>query len=591
MASILVTGISKGIGRATALVLGRAGRTAYTTMRLWAVCTILAGVALAGGVVPARAAPTAGEIASAKAALTSGCPTHTYLGNNPDGTDWPDWSEQAQGVANDGKHWFFTSMTGGLFKYDANWLPIDGDDIGKLGHVGFPPELGSMGIDHFGDPDYYAGYVFVPFEHNDDDPAKQKAIIGVFRASDLAFVDWVDMLPFQPKAGWVAIDPVEEILYTSNDRLVAGTPLLRYKVDLSKLENGIPHDFLTPTTSIAVLDADGSPVSGKFIYIQGGVFTPWRDLYLSVGMADETPEKTRGGLHLFRRTSDGSAFQLVESSVNVSDHVGEPVFAYEYHPGSSIDPEEEPEGIDWWNRDNVPGSFYKGQLHAILLDNDLNSWDDDKIWLKHYRVDYFCAANTDTDRDGLTDRDEAYIYNTHPLLSDTDRDGQSDGGEVVCGSDPLDPSSLAPDLDGDHAPDCVDPDDDGDGQSDADELACGSNPRDAASLSPDFDKDGIPNCSDQDDDNDGVADEQDRCAGTLIPDPVIPTSGTLKNNRYALLDGDLVFDGGGATPLYTTIKTGGCNATQIADAMGLGVSHYEYGITRSVLDTWIASQP
>ncbi len=148
-----------------------------------------------------------------------------------------------------------------------------------------------------------------------------------------------------------------------------------------------------------------------------------------------------------------------------------------------------------------------------------------------------------------------------------------------------------PDLDGDHAPDCVDTDDDGDGQSDEGELACGSNPRDAASLSPDFDGDAVPNCRDLDDDNDGVADEQDRCTGTAIPDPVIPASGTLKKNRYALLDDDLIFDGGGASPPYTTIKTGGCNATQIADALHLDKSNYEYGITRSVLDTWIASQP
>ena len=587
MASILVTGISKGIGRATALVLGRAGRAAQTTMRLWAVCTVLAGVVLAGGVAPASAAPTAGEVAPAKAALTSGCPSHFYLGNNPGGTNSPDWSDNAQGITNDGKHWFFTSETGGLFKYDANWRPIDGDDIGKLGNVGLTPELAWMGINHFGDPDYYAGYVFVPLERNNDDPKIQKSFIGVYRASDLAFADWIELTTFQPKAGWVAIDPVDGILYTSDDHLVAGTPLLRYKVNLSKLENGSPGDFLTPTTPIAVLDADGSPVSGTFIYIQGGDLTPWGDLYLSVGQAGTTPSKSRGGLHLFRRTSDGSAFQLIESSVNVSDHVGEPVFAYEYHPGDTF-AGEEPEGIDWWNRDNVPGSLYKGQLHAILLDNDVT---DDQIWLKHYGVDYSCTEGDDSDGDGLTDGNEAYFYNTHPLLSDTDRDGQSDGNEVVCGSDPLDPSSLAPDLDGDHAPDCVDPDDDGDGQSDADELACGSNPRDAASLSPDFDKDGIPNCSDQDDDNDGVADEKDRCAGTVIPDPVIPSSGTLKNNRYALLDGDLIFDGGGATPPYTTSTTGGCNATQIADAMGLGVSHYEYGITRSVLNTWIASQP
>jgi hypothetical protein len=423
----------------------------------------------------------AGVVVPARAELASDCPipSHVYLGNNPDGTDWPDWSENAQGIANDGKLWFFTSKSGGLFMYATNWEPIDGDDIGKFRNVGFPLQLKSIGIDHFGDPDYYAGYVFVPFEGN------HRAVIAAFRASNLGFVDWVDVSAFQPKAGWVAIDPVERILYTSDDHINADAPLLlRYEVDVSKLENGIPGDFLTPTTPIAVREADGSPVSGEFNYMQGGVFTPWGDLYLAVGRADVAPDDVRGGIHLFRRTSDGSAFRLIASSVNVSGHVGDGVFAYEYHPNTVITVGgEEPEGLDWWNRDNVPDSPYSGQLHAILLDNQLG---DDQIWLKHYRVDYFCVGDADSD---------------------------------------------------------------------------------------------------------GVADEEDRCPGTSIPDPVIPSSGVLKKNRYSLLDDDFVFDGGDAAPPYTAIETGGCNASQIADALGLGQSHYEYGITRSVLDAWIGSQP
>lgn len=94
-----------------------------------------------------------------------------------------------------------------------------------------------------------------------------------------------------------------------------------------------------------------------------------------------------------------------------------------------------------------------------------------------------------------------------------------------------------------------------------------------------------------DSDNDGVPDTDDVCTDTDIPDPVIPTSGDLGVNRYALTDGDTIFDTTTAENheiVYTLADTGGCNATQIADALGLGKSHYEKGITRSVLESWIA---
>jgi hypothetical protein len=273
---------------------------------------------------------------------------------------------------------------------------------------------------------------------------------------------------------------------------------------------------------------------------------------------------------------------------------------------------EEPEGIDWWNRDNVP-SRYPGQLHALLLDNAAG---DDQIWLKHYRVDYFCMAGADSDGDGDTDHDEVYLHNTHPLLGDSDDDGiddvldncrftnnpdqadqdddeagdacdadqdgdgQTNNDETACGSSPVDAGSVSPDLDGDREPDCVDDDDDADGQSDADEAACGSDPRDAEQ----------PDCLDSDDDNDGVSDGDDRCPGTLVPDPIIPKTGELGNKRYALVDDDLVFDqdtaGGMAASSYSTLETGGCNASQIAAAFRLGKSHWDHGLSRGVLNAW-----
>jgi len=43
----------------------------------------------------------------------------------------------------------------------------------------------------------------------------------------------------------------------------------------------------------------------------------------------------------------------------------------------------------------------------------------------------------DTDNDGLSDGDEVYFYGTGPLTADTDGDGVSDGDEVKAGTNPL----------------------------------------------------------------------------------------------------------------------------------------------------------
>lgn len=53
-------------------------------------------------------------------------------------------------------------------------------------------------------------------------------------------------------------------------------------------------------------------------------------------------------------------------------------------------------------------------------------------------------------------------------------------------------------------------------------------------------------------------------------------------NRYALIDEDRTFDTNtaqNAVTGYTLSYMGGCNATRVADALGLGKSHYEKGIT------------
>jgi len=43
----------------------------------------------------------------------------------------------------------------------------------------------------------------------------------------------------------------------------------------------------------------------------------------------------------------------------------------------------------------------------------------------------------DTDRDGLNDFDELYVYSTSPYIADTDSDGIPDGDEIAKGRNPL----------------------------------------------------------------------------------------------------------------------------------------------------------
>lgn len=95
-----------------------------------------------------------------------------------------------------------------------------------------------------------------------------------------------------------------------------------------------------------------------------------------------------------------------------------------------------------------------------------------------------------------------------------------------------------------------------------------------------------------DSDGDGVVDDDDVCDGTVIPDPTIPTV-VLGTNRWALVDDNGDFDtvdpkGEGPQRSYTIVDTAGCNAEQIADALGLGNGHYKHGLSNSAMDEWVA---
>jgi len=179
------------------------------------------------------------------------------------------------------------------------------------------------------------------------------------------------------------------------------------------------------------------------------------------------------------------------------------------------------------------------------------------------------SGQEDNDNDGVGDVCDA----------DDDNDGVDDGADNC----PLTANPGQEDNDGDGIGDVCDPDDDNDGVDDGvDNCPLTANPG-----QEDTDGDGAGDVCDADDDNDGVDDGEDICAGTVIPEGV-PTQ-SLKNNRYALVDNDLIFDtGGGGNPLtITTTDTGGCSCEQIIAAQGLGQGHVKFGCSKGAMLNWI----
>ena len=103
------------------------------------------------------------------------------------------------------------------------------------------------------------------------------------------------------------------------------------------------------------------------------------------------------------------------------------------------------------------------------------------------------GATTDTDNDGMPDT-VVSGYNGS-LTEDLDDDG--DGVLDIYDDFPLDSTEWS-DTDGDGTGDNADADDDGDTWSDSDEYICGTDPLDSTSVPPDSDGDGI--CDSEDDD-------------------------------------------------------------------------------------------
>ena len=279
---------------------------------------------------------------------------HAFLGNYPKDRQLS-WSDECQGVTNDGKNWFFTQK-GSLWKLPKH-LDLNqniSEDTRGVKKVGIPEHLKSLGYDHFGDIEYYKGKIFVPLE------GKMPSKIVVFDSQNLKFIGDADLNMAQGKAPWCAINPANGLLYSSHfDSYV----LLAYRF---KFTGG--NFFLQRVQSedIRIFNTNRQLFTVKSI--QGAVFSKTISrLYV---VSDKNGLRGIGIIDLQTET----LIKTVE--IDYDPDVDGAPWAFG----------EELEGITIWDLDmDDEAPEIDGNVHVIMIDN-VGRFEDD-LYFKHFSFD------------------------------------------------------------------------------------------------------------------------------------------------------------------------------------------------------------
>jgi hypothetical protein len=283
----------------------------------------------------------------------------------PEGVTF-DWGDLGQGVANDGKNWFFSGQYA-LWKIPANYdlggeidedtanvvrKDLDEDDM---------PELDSKGINHLGDLDYYKGHLYVPAERG-----KPPVEIALFDAKTLRYINSSGPLTAQKEfASWCAINPLNGYLYSSKSD--TNSLCVYERAVLANTSIGIFGLELTFVGNFDLFDEDGNPI---FVNrVQGGVFSKNGHLYLVSDKAHGTRDKGEVP------NSGIFGFDMITGRRMIHKVVP-------YDPSFHID--EELEGIDIWDLDSDGAPNIHGQIHLLMI--NYNYYENDNIYFKHYRI-------------------------------------------------------------------------------------------------------------------------------------------------------------------------------------------------------------
>jgi hypothetical protein len=299
--------------------------------------------------------------------MHGGAAATRYLGNYPSNRE-NFWSNRAQGLANDGENWFVTDKTT-IFRVPLS-VSLSTSRSSGLIQTGIPVQLANQGYDHFGDPDQYSGFLFVPVEHPALDPPSStpKPHIAVFSTVDLRFLSSFELTDsVQRNAPWLAISPSKRTLWISTSNLNDGDQLREYEIDWGLLGSTGQLVLTLRPDQFILSDQNGANLRS----VQGGVFNPEGTLlYISTGSCGD------GYVYVYAIDDATNTAQLQARSEN-----GYGPFNFETHDRSFGDCDEA-EGLDWLDTRglNIPG-IPEGQLHLVMVDVDLGT---DQVYVKHY---------------------------------------------------------------------------------------------------------------------------------------------------------------------------------------------------------------
>ena len=252
-----------------------------------------------------------------------------------------------------------------------------------------PTVLKDDGYNHFGDLDFYSGLLLIATEGKIASQKGYPPIVSVFEAVSLRYLGHLQ-LTRQRKAGWCAVRPLDNRLYSSDSTVDRQFPVYAYNVDWDYVMNSnLPlspgrttgvnkgNIQLVPNAELILRDENGNILTLNSM--QGGVFSANDHLYTMNGYCQGSTKDT--GI---------MGFDLSSGRRYIRSTNGKGDFNFEYHTGSKFC-KEEPEGITIWDLSEFRDSKseikidFKGQLHVIMIDNyDVDGPDD--FYFKHYEV-------------------------------------------------------------------------------------------------------------------------------------------------------------------------------------------------------------